>query len=198
MKMKLLSAAVRAEFARAIRNFNYERTPTGIYFSAARAKFGGIVGYSENGGQWQYQHNVTALEGLDWMLNIIFNNGAAPSSISFAPFSNNVTPNDTITAATFAQTLGEYTAYTEPQRPAWTSNGASVAQLVTNSNNVATITIGAAAVTLTGAGLIANATGKGATTGIAIAAALFPNINQLGPGSTFQMKYAFGATPAAD
>jgi hypothetical protein len=198
MKMKLLSAAIRAEFARAMRNFKYERTATGIYFPGARAKFGGILGYSENFGEWRYQHNVTALEGLDWMLNIIFNNAAAPSSISFAPFSNNVTPNDTITAATFAQTLGEYTAYAENQRQAWQSNGASIAQLVSNSNNVATITIGGAAVTLTGAGLIANATAKGATTGVAIAAALFPNINQLGPGSTFQMKYNFGATPAAD
>lgn len=195
--MKDLSARVRAEFLRALRNFRYERTKSGIYFPRADAAFGGTFFHRIDGGDWCFDDNVAALEGLDLILSVVFAGGvvAVPSTYSLAPFSNNTAPSSSLTAATFAATQGEYTGYTQTTRQTWTPNGVSSGQQVSNTNAIATFTIGAQSATLTGAGLIANATGKGATTGTLIGASLFSTPNVLSPGSTFQLSYAYGAQP---
>lgn len=186
----------KAEFARALRNFHYERSPNGLYFPKQKILFGGIFHVSQDGGPWVASHNTVALEGLDATLTCYYNNTAAPTAFYIAPFSNNTTPSSSLTAATFASTQGEYTGYTQATRVAWTPNGASSGQTVSNSNSPAQFTIGSSAATVTGAGLIATASGKGATTGVLSAAALFGSANSLNPGSTLSIQYSLSATPS--
>lgn len=192
MKNRLL-----AEFARAMRNFRYERTPEGVFFTQPKISFGGVFHYSVDGGPMVHAKNTVALEGLDALLSCYFNNGSPPTAFYLAPFTNNVAPSSALTAATFASTQGEYTGYTEPTRQAWVPNGNASGQVVSSENAPAVFTIGASAASLLGGGLIATASAKGATTGTLIAAALFPVANTLNPGSTFKLWYSIGATPAA-
>lgn len=185
-----------SEFARAMRNFRYERTENGLYFPDQKMRMGGIFSVSENGGPWVPSHNTVALQGIDAIFSTYFDNGSPPTGFYLAPFTNNTTPSSALTAATFAATQGEYTGYTESTRVQWVPNGASAAQTVSNSASPASFTIGASAVTITGAGFIASASGKGATTGVLIAAALFGSPNSLNPGSTLQLQYNLAGTPA--
>lgn len=190
MKNRLL-----AEFARAMRNFRYERTENGVLFPAQKAAFGGFFSTSVDGGTWENHKNIVALEGLDAQLSCFFNNGSPPTAFYLAPFSNNVAPSSALTAATFASVQGEYTGYVETTRQPWTCDGNSAGQTVGNSNAPAVFTIGASAANLTGGALITTASAKGATTGKMIAAALFGSANSLSPGSTFRLKYSLGAIP---
>ncbi|WP_333676744.1 hypothetical protein [Dyella sp.] len=186
---------LKAELARAMRNFRYERTGSGIFFPAQRIAYGGIFFTSENGSAFVSNANTVAYEGLDDQLNCYFNNGSPPTLFSIAPFSNNVSPAASLTAATFASTQGEYTGYTQATRQQWISNGASSGQTVSSSNSPATFTIGASAATITGAGMIAGASAKGATTGKLIAAALFDSPQSLGANGQIQIYYQLQATP---
>jgi hypothetical protein len=192
MKNRLL-----AEFARAMRNFRYERTPEGVFFTQPKVSFGGVFHYSVDDGPFLHAKNTVALEGLDALLSCYFNNGSPPTAFYLAPFTNATDPSSALTAATFTSTQGEYTGYTEAARQLWTPNGNSASQTMSSSNAPAVFTIGASAATLRGGGLIASASAKGATTGKMIAAALFPVANTLNPGSTFKLWYSIGATPAA-
>lgn len=186
-----------SEFRRALSNFHYERTPSGVYFPKQRASFGGAFRTCVDGGAWSGPHpNTVALECIDAMLSCYFDQGQQPVAFFLAPFSNNTTPNPSLTAATFAQTQGEYVGYTQATRVPWTPNGPSESQTVSNSSAPANFTIGAAAVTVTGAGLIATASGKGATTGVLAAAALFGAPNSLNPGSTLSIQYSLSGTPS--
>lgn len=185
----------KAEFARALRNFRFERTENGVWFPAQKAGFGGIFATSVDGAPWQHHKNTVALEGLDAQLSTYFNNGSPPVAFYLAPFTNNVAPTSALTAALFAGTQGEYTGYTQPTRAQWVSNGPSAAQTVSNSTAPGTFTIGAAAVNITGAALLATASAKGAITGVLVAAALFSTPNSLNPGSTLKVQYSLSGTP---
>ena len=186
----------KAEFARAMRNFRYERTEHGVWFPAQKAGFGGIFETSVDGSGWAKHKNTVTLEYLDAILNGYFNASSAPVGFYIAPFTNNTATSSALTAATFAATQGEYTGYTQATRVGWTSNGPSAAQTVSNSNAPAEFTIGASAVNITGAGLL-TASAKGGTTGVLVAAALFSSPNSLNPGSTLKVKYSLAAAPAA-
>lgn len=192
-----LTDRIKSEFARALRNFRYERTPWGILFPQSRAGFGGYFSVAEGDGPLVPCHNTVAYEGLDDILNCYFNAGGAPSGFYLAPFTNNVAPSSSLTAATFASQQGEYTGYTQSTRVPWTSNGASSGQSVSNSNAPGTFTVGSSAVNVTGAGFIAGAATKGGTTGKMIAAALFDVPNSLNPASTLKIQYSLGAVPNA-
>ena len=187
----------KAEFARALRNFRYERTGAGIYFPAQKMSFGGVFSTSVDGGAWSPKwHNTVALENLDAMLSCYLNNGSTPIPTGFfvAPFVNNVAPTSSLTAATFAATQGEWTGYTQSTRVQWTPNGPSSGQTMSNSTAPATFTVGATAATVYGAAVIATASAKGATTGTLVGAALFGAANTLNPGSTLQVQYSLSAT----
>lgn len=186
----------KAEFARALRNFRYERTETGVWFPAQKAGFGGLFEAILCDGTTVPGKNTVTLPWLDNLLDAYFNNSSAPSGCYIAPFTNNTAPSPTLTAATFAGTQGEYTGYTQATRVAWVSNGASTAQTVSNSNAPAEFTIGASATTIRGAGLL-TASAKGAGTGVLVAAALFDAGNTLNPGSTLKIKYSLAGAPSA-
>lgn len=185
----------KAEFARTLRGFKYERTPNGIWFPKQKALFGGVFGYRVDDSEWKFAHNAWAYEGLDAMLSGWFNNGTAPSAYYIAPFSNNVAPTSSLKAADFPGTQGEYTGYTETTRQQWIPNGPSSGQSMSSSASPAKFTVGASAATVYGACLIATASGKGSTAGSMIAGALFGVGNTLNPGSTFSVQYILSAAP---
>lgn len=191
-----LTGRLKAEFARALRNFHYECSPAGLVFPRQRIVFGGVFATSVDGAPWQYDHNTVVLQGLDALLTAFFNNGTNPTGFYIAPFTNNTAPAGTLTGATFAAAQGEYTGYTQTARQQWVPNGASSGQSVSSSNAPATFTVGAAAVNITGAGLLATDSVKAGTTGTMIAAALFGAANSLNPGSTLKVQYTLSATSA--
>lgn len=185
-----------SEFARALRNFRYERTPNGIFFPQQKAAFGGVFSTQEEGGLWVPAQNTVTLEYLDQILSDWFNSGSPPTGFYIAPFLNNTAPTSALKASTFANTQGEYTGYTQTTRVQWVSNGASASQKVSNSNAPAEFTIGAQAANINGAGLLTAPT-KGATTGVLVAAAQFGTPNSLNPGSTLKIKYELSGAPSA-
>lgn len=187
---------LKADFVRALRQFHYERTDGGVFFPRQKFTLGGVFSVSQDGGPWVPSHNTVALEGLDSILTCWFNNTAPYTALYIAPFTNNTTPSSSLTAATFAATQGEYTGYTQTTRVQWVPNGASSGQTVSNSNAPAQFTVGTSAATVAGAGLIANASAKSATTGVLAAAALFTTPNSLNPGSTLSIQYSISATPS--
>ena len=187
----------KAEFARALRNFRYEKTEDGsIYFPVQDAKFGGIFTAILPDGSQVPGKNTVTLPWLNNLLDTYFNAASAPAAVYIAPFVNNTVPTSALTAGTFAGTQGEYTGYTEGARPQWVSDGAAASQLVGNSAAPATFTIGASATTIRGAGLI-SVPAKGSTSGILVAAALFDVANTLSPGSALKIKYSLSGAPAA-
>lgn len=186
----------KAEFARALRNFRYDRTENGVWFPAQKAGFGGLFTLIRPDFDPVDGKNTVTLPWLDKLLDTYFNAASAPPGCYIAPFTNAVTPSSALTAANFASTQGEYTGYTQSTRVAWTSNGSSASQKVSNSNAPATFTIGTSATTLNGAGLLTSSA-KGAVDGVLVAAARFDVGNTLSSGSTFKIQYSLAGTPSA-
>lgn len=162
----------------------------------SNATFGGVLAASVDHGAWSYHANVSALAALDKILSDWFGAGSPPTGFYLAPYKNATAPSSALTAATFAGTQGEYIDYVEATRGLWTPNGPSVNQVMSNSATPVEFTVGAAAVTLRGAALIASAQTKGATTGLLVACAAFTAPITLNPGSTISLMYFYGANPA--
>lgn len=192
--MKLLSDLRRhaGEFLRALSNGHYERTPSGIVFPRQRVCLGGIFTALVDGAPPALGHNLVVNGALDAVLNVFFRSASANANFYIAPFSNNLAPVATLTAATFPGTQTEFTNYTETARPPWTTNGASTAQALSNSNSLAQFTFGAGGGTVYGAALTTVAT-KSATTGLLISAALFDAPVTLNAGGRLQIQYDFQA-----
>lgn len=188
-----LSPAVRTELARALRDSHYEMAPAGVLFPRAGLLLGGVFGCRIDDGPMHYGPNAVANEGINAMLDVFFHAGAQTTAWFIAPFTTNVAPTAALTAAAFAATQGEYTAYTEAARQAWTVDAAPTAQIIQNSVAPAVFTIGVAAATICGAGLL-SASAKGATTGTLAAAGLFGVSNTLNPGSKLTVTYQLTGT----
>lgn len=110
--------------------------------------------------------NSGTIEGWNYLLEAGIRGGTAYSSWYVAPFSGNVTPGTSLTAATFHSTCTELsTAYAEAARPAYTTVAAASAS-VTNSAAAATITVasGQSNVLVRGAGILSVST-KQSTSG---------------------------------
>lgn len=181
---------------RALRNSHYERTPQGLLVERQSMCIGGVMSWRADDGPWQMANNSLSLEFLDALLSAYFDAQAVPSGFYVAPFTNNVAPSSALKAANFTSVQGEYQGYTQGTRVAWTPNGPSSGQTVSNSNAPAQFTIGATPATLYGAGILTVPT-KGATTGVLVAAALFGTANTLSPGSTLSVQYSLSASPAS-
>ena len=162
----------------------------------SNAKFGGVLAASVDHGPWSYHPNVSALAALDQILSDWFSSGSPPTGFYLAPYKNATAPSSALLASNFASTQGEYVDYVESARGLWTPDGASVNQVMSNSASPIEFTIGAAAVTLRGAALIATASTKGSTAGLLVACAAFTAPIALNPGSTIALKYYYGANPA--
>lgn len=195
------SAAVRNELGRALRGHKYEKTPNGILIQSAGLLFGGAFGCKgvppgahPEDMPWEFGPNAVGNQLINDMLNAKFNGVGGAIAWYFAPFATNLAPTASITAATFAGTQGEYTTqYTEGNRQAFTSNGSSTAQNVSNSSSPAVVTVGGSPITPYGAGILSVNT-KGGTTGVFGAGGLFSAANVLSPGSKLMMTYALTGT----
>lgn len=190
-----LSAILRKELAQALDTFKYELSPQGVYLPGANVTVGGVFGIKVDDGPMHWGDNAAANEGINLMLAAAFVQGAQPTAWYLAPFTNNVTPTSTLTAATFASVQGEYTGYSESARQVWTPDASPTAQVVQNVVAPAVFTVAGSPATLLGAGLL-TASAKGATTGSLGAAGLFGVSNTLNVGSKITVEYVLTVSAA--
>lgn len=184
-----------AEFAKALASNEHEQVGDGrLYMPKQRCFIGGVIGYRVDGGALNIANNTATFEGLNDLLAVYFTAGTQRVAFYFAPYANNVAPDQTLTAANFTSTMGEYTNYTESTRPIWTP-GAVASQSVDNSAAAARMTIGTGGGTVRGAGLISNQA-KSATTGVLFACAAFDTAATLTAGSKLDLEYVLTAQDA--
>lgn len=184
----------RREFARAVRNHKFEHTPQGLYFPEQRAFVGGMLAHTVNGQDLQVDANTFTIEGLNYLLTAGVKNGSPAAAFYLAPFSGNVTPATSLTAATFTATQTEFTNYAEANRPEYVDGTVSAGSL-SNSASRAEITCSAGGGTVWGGGLLSVAT-KSATTGTLLAAAKFASSRALSETDVLAFQYTLTLTPA--
>jgi hypothetical protein len=176
------------EIRRAIRNHRYEVTPGGIHIPGARLDVGGVFTVWQEGGTPFHAPNLVTNEGLNYVLNACMRGAAQVTGWHIALYANDLAPVAGLTGATFASTQNEFTNYTESTRRPWTTDGASSAQLLTNSNTPAQFTFDTGGGTVYGAALL-QASAKGATTGVCFCAAPFAEGQTLGLNGKLNVQY---------
>lgn len=181
------------EFARAIQKEQYDVTDQGILLYRSHALIGGTMVHWLNGEDRRVDNNTFTIEGLNYLLTTGMKNGTPVAAFYVAPFSGNVTPASTLTAATFTSTLTEATAYAEATRPEYVE-GTAASGSINNSASRAEITANAS-VTIWGAGLL-SASAKSATTGTCMAAAKFAAQRDLVNTDVLAFDYTLTITPA--
>ncbi len=182
--------AHRNEFARAIINKKFEFSPQGILFSKQGVFINGHMESWVNGRDHFVDPNIIPTEGLNHILSTIVGGGTQVNPWYVALFSQNVTPQATLTAATFTATMTEFTGYDEATRVAYVE-GAVAAGSVSNTASRAEFSINAPA-TIYGALLGAQA--KSATTSVLLSCSLFNTGRPVIAGDTLQTMYTLGAT----
>jgi hypothetical protein len=162
----------------------------GIVFPNAKLAVGGGFALFHNAELVDVGYNLVTNEGLTDLLDVYLK-GTSPAADWFvAPWSNNVTPASTWTAANFDSIAGEFTDYDESARPVWTP-GEIADQTVSSILSAATFTINAGA-TIYGASLI-SASAKEATTGKLFSAFRFANSRTFEDGDTMSIAYFVAA-----
>lgn len=185
------------EFARAIANKHYEVSDAGILFPKQGGAF--VAGQFDswiNGRDHQVDHNKVPTEQLNYLLLTGYKSGAAYAAWYIAPFTTNVAPGATLTAATFTATQGEFILYNEATRQQWVlpANPTSGSFDNTAANAVFTTATGAGAgVAVYGAGIL-SASAKSATTGAILAASLFAAPRTVLPTDLLSIAYTVAAT----
>lgn len=193
--MNAITPRFHAELMKALANHGYERTPDGrLYFNHSKTFVGGVLAHSIDEGPWSLDNNTATFEGLNDLIAVYFTTSAQRTAFYFAPYSNNVAPDQTLTGANFASTMGEFTNYTAGARVQWTP-GAVASQSVDNSASPARLVIGTGGGTIRGAGLM-TASAKSATTGICFAAAAFDTAATLTANSKLDLEYVLTAQDA--
>lgn len=184
----------RREFARAIENGHYERTPTGILFPRQGAMLGGTFHTELNGRDRQLDENLIPTEGLNYLLTTAVKNGTPVATWYIALFSGNYTPTAAITAANFTATATEFTSYDESTRVEWVE-GAVAAGSVDNSGSKADFTMasGVSAQVLYGAAVI-SASAKSATSGTLLAVSRFSSSRTVNETDVLSVQYTLSVT----
>lgn len=124
----------------------------------------------QNGGLIEPAHNIIVTEGLNYMLDVALGGATQYATFYVAPFSGNVTPVNTWTAANFTANSTENTGYSSATRVAFVDAAASGGSM-TNSASKAEFTFNATA-TVYGAGLLSSSA-KSSTAGVLYAAVRF-------------------------
>lgn len=182
------------EFSRLIRNHRVEQTDEGLWILDANALALGTYEVSCNGGPWVAHKNILTLEGMNHALDVLLHGVAATATWYVAPFSGNVTPLLTHTAANFASSFTELTTqYSESTRVAYVE-GAAAGGVTNNYSSPATITTAVDTVTVYGAGLLSVST-KGSTSGILLSVSKYTAPYSLPTtGGTLGIKYQVSLT----
>lgn len=175
----------------------FERSPGGILLPKHKLIVAGryeceLVRKGEVIDKWACD-NLVVNEGLNALLNIMFNSSSQITSWFLGIFQGNYTPVSTDTASVIATNSTECSSYTSATRPAWTQAAAS-AQSITNAANRATFTFNASQ-TIYGAFLISNST-IGGTTGTLFSAAQFSASKNVVNLDQLLLTYTFNASSA--
>ena len=174
------------EIRRRIGQFDYELSNSGVMFPKMGIVIGGAFTVSDRDGNKEVYPNLITNQGLNQIINTMLPPGGAFAQITqwyIAPFSGNVTPDATWTAANFVATATEFTAYASPTRPALTIAAATTTQTNGNGAAPADITFSAGGpFNVYGAVILSVAT-KSSSTGTMLAAARFtnPRLSQAAP-----------------
>lgn len=186
----------RMEFTRLISNHKYEIHPDGIVFPKMGLKVAGVFTTFINGQDMQVDTNVVTAEGINRILNTVFVAGAAAPAY-IAPFLNNVTPGDSLTAATYNAVLNEWITYDEPNRVQWVLPGATANKLLSNAAAPAVFTAsaGVAALSVQGAGILAGQP-KQSTTAPVFVASKFATARVLSASDKLTIQYDFSGASA--
>lgn len=139
--------------------------------------------------EWE-DSNLVTNEGLNALLNIMFNGATAISPWYLGIFEGNYTPLATVTAATITAASTECTTYVSATRPEFVEVAAT-AQSITNSASRASFVFNATK-TIYGAFLVSNAT-KSATTGTLFSAARFGASRSVVADDELLLSYTFTA-----
>lgn len=162
----------------------------GGYFTIEHVRDGEVI-HSE------VQHNIVTNEGLNHILNTVFNGGTQVTTWYVGLFKNNYTPVATDVADTFHEAgyAGEATEYDETVRQTYVE-ATSTAQSITNSASKATFTINGS-ITVYGA-FLSNVSAKstGAASDTLMAATLFTASRAVISGDQLLITYTFNAADA--
>ncbi len=182
------------QFRREIANRRYELSDSGVVLLDSRLVFGGGFVHSVNGGPDVYDPNIVPKEALLYLLGVGLHGDAQLATWYVAPFSGNVTPASTITAATFDSVATEFTNYAEAARPEWVEAAPDATGVtVDNYASRAVFTIGAGGGTIYGAGLL-SASAKEAITGKIAAASRFASSRAVLENDVLSIGYRLAAT----
>lgn len=157
------------ELMRAVRNRKYETTDAGMYFPVINMEIGGYFDVQVNDGPVEVFPNLVVDQWRVRALEILFLQATPETNFYLAPYSANVTPLATWTAANFTSNSTEFTNYTEAGRQIWTVATVD-AFSVSNTASKAVFTVAAGAGnTIWGVGLLTQAA-KSSTLGHLVAA----------------------------
>lgn len=175
---------------------NYEKSDGGVLMPSALLVGGVFDCEHVRGGEvidrWQ-EKNLVTNEGLNALLNIMFNDATKISTWYLGLFEGNYTPVAGLTAATVTSASTECTAYDESTRVAY-NEAAAASQSITNSANRATFTFNATK-TIYGAFLV-SASAKSATSGTLFSAARFSSAKSVVASDQLLLTYTFSAASA--
>ena len=201
-----LRKSILTDALRAVANGKAEVTEAGLFIPGANVFVGGMFGaaYAEPGsddfGPLTIGANRVVNQGLNLLLSLLGSHASPPSGLYLAPFTGDVAPAASWTAASFATAATEFTAYTAANRLPWTTV-APTAQQLTNAAALAaaTLTFNAGGpYTIRGLGLL-TVSGKGSTTGALFAASRFAaDLTGMQGGGRLAMEYALGAVDEGD
>lgn len=183
----------RDEVLRRLRAHKYELTESGVRITGMGGlSFAGHWETQVGNGPWTVDPNIVVNEGILHFLDVTLAQGTAKSAFYIAPFSGNVTPGATWTAANFTANSTEFTNYDETTRVLWAKDAAA-SNAIVNNTTPALFTIGVSGGTVRGAGLMSIST-KSATTGVLISAARFSADKTLVEDEELRIKYTISGT----
>lgn len=184
----------RRDFLRSIANRRYEQTANGIYLPEQKVHVGGVFTARVDDGPKTVTHNTFVNEGLLLLLNVMFHGTTQVGTWYIAPFSGNVTPAPSLTAATFNSTQTEFINYTQANRVQWVEAAAS-GNAITNTASLAEFTMDTGGGTIWGCGMLSS-NGKQDTAGSLAAAGKFGAAQVLTVGSKLLVEYSVTAADA--
>lgn len=189
-----LPSRIRRDFRRLIRNNHFEWDDHGGLLLSGAHFTNHIEHWAPDGQGWLSSGNLLTTEGKNHILDTVLHDGVKVGTWYIAPFSGNVSPAITWTAANFNANATELsTQYSETTRVEYVEGAASAG--VTNNNaNPAWITAAVANVSVWGIGVLSTNTKQG-TTGVLLAAAKYGSVRTLAEiGDQLGLKYQLSLT----
>jgi len=176
-------------------NMDYEKTAGGVLLPKhnilVKGTYSGEIVRNGEVIEQFVDDNLVVNEGLNALLNIMFNAQSQITTWYLGVFEGNYTPVAGVTAATIASAATECTAYDETVRQTFDED-AAVNQVLSNAVRRATFTFNATK-SIYGAFLVSNAT-KGGTAGTLFSAARFSAAKSVVAGDQLLLTYSFTAS----